>query len=205
MSSGHAHHNHSEDFKNIARPILWLAFALNFPLFIVEVWQGLNANSTSLLADSMDFLSDSFSYLLTLYVLAKPLRVRAYASLFKALLMLLLAAVATWQGVKNILQDAPPEYFTMGWVALLAASANITTALLLFKTRGNDSNMSSIWLCSRNDALNNIAIFIAAIFVYTTNSHWPDIVVALFIAYLSTTSAFQIIKQAKNELKQQDK
>ncbi len=196
VSDHHHHDHHGHD-----RKILWIAFALNFPLFVLEVWQGMEANSTSLLADSMDFLSDSFSYLITLYVIAKPLHVRAKASLVKAFLMLLLAVGALSQGAHNILNQHTPEYFTMGWVAALALAANVATAAILYRSRTRDSNMGSIWLCSRNDALANVFIMIAAGLVYATGTLWPDLVVALIIAWLEGSSALKIIAQAKTELR----
>lgn len=194
----HSHETHHD------RKVLWIAFALNFPLFVLEVWQGMQADSTSLIADSMDFLSDSASYLITLYVLTKPLHIRAKASLFKASLMLLLAAAALLQGVHNIIHGEIPHYFTMGWVGVLALIANIATAVILFKTRGRDSNMRSIWLCSRNDALANIFIIIAAGLVYATGTLWPDLVVALIITWLEGSAALKIIAHAKQELRHDD-
>lgn len=196
MNHNHDHAQHAHDKR-----ILWIAFALNFPLFVLEVWQGMAANSTSLLADSMDFLSDSFSYLITLYVLTKPLHIRARASMVKASLMLLLAAGALTQGVNNIIHGDTPHYLTMGWVGTLALFANVATAMILYKTRNRDSNMSSIWLCSRNDALANIFILIAAFLVFATGTLWPDLIVALIITWLEGSSAIKIIKQAKSELK----
>ncbi len=197
--SGDHHHDHEHTYTH-DRKILWIAFGLNFPLFMLEVWQGMNADSTSLLADSMDFLSDSFSYLVTLYVLTKPLHIRARASLLKASLMLLLAAAALTQGVNNIFYGDTPHYFTMGWVGTLALIANLSTAIILYKTRGRDSNMSSVWLCSRNDAIANIAIIIAAGLVYATGTLWPDLIVALIITWLEGGSALKIIRHAREEM-----
>lgn len=192
---GHAHVHHD-------RKILWIAFALNFPLFVLELWQGISADSTSLIADSMDFLSDATAYLITLYVITKPLHVRARASMLKAAMMLLLAITALSQGAYNIIHSNIPEALTMGWVGALALIANITTATLLYKTRGRDSNMESIWLCSRNDALANVFILIAAGLVYTTGTLWPDLAVALIISWLEGSAAVKVFLQAKKELKQ---
>jgi Co/Zn/Cd efflux system component len=187
---------------NTDRKILWIALALNFPLFLIEIWQGLGADSTSLIADSMDFLSDSASYLITLYVLSKPLPVRAKAAIFKAFLMLLLAVAALGQGVHNIIHAQIPAAFTMGWVGILALAANIATAVILFKSRDKDSNMRSVWLCSRNDAIANICIIIAAFFVNFTGTLWPDLIVALVITWLEGSAALKIIAHAKQELKE---
>lgn len=192
------HHDH--DHTGYDRRVLWIAFALNFPLFLLELWQGLQAGSTSLIADSMDFLSDSASYLITMYVLTKPLHVRARASIFKAWLMLALAAGAIYQGVENVMGSHIPAYGTMGWVAMLALVANVVSALLLYKTRGRDSNMRSIWLCSRNDALANIFIMVAAGLVYATGTLWPDLAVALIIMWLEGSAAVKIIRHARSEL-----
>ncbi len=196
MSHGHSHHDFTRD-----RKILWIVLAINFAMFVVEIWQGLEADSTSLLADSMDFLSDSFSYGLTIYVLTKPLKMRAHASLIKAALMLMLAAGALAQGAHNLITHETPHYMTMGWVATLALIANVISAFLLYRSRGRDSNMQSVWLCSRNDAFANIAIIAAAGLVYATDTLWPDLVVALFIAGLEGSAALKIIGEAKKELR----
>lgn len=196
----HDHHHHDESISH-DRKVLWIVFILNFVMFIVELWQGIQGDSTSLIADSMDFLSDSFSYLITLYVLTKVLRVRSHAAMLKAFLMLLLAAGALWQGVHNFISGNIPHYQTMGWVAFCALVANVISAMLLYRSRERDSNMQSVWLCSRNDAIANVAIIIAAGCVYLTNSLWPDFIVALIIVWLEGSSALKIFAQARQELK----
>jgi cation diffusion facilitator family transporter len=183
------------------RRVLYVVLAINFAMFALEIWQGLSADSTALIADSMDFLSDAFSYGITLYVLTRPLRVRATASLIKAVLMLLLAGGAFYQGIHNLVNEQVPHFITMGWVGLLALIANVISAMLLYRTRGRDSNMHSVWLCSRNDAIANIAIIVAALFVYLSHSLWPDLIVALIITWLEGSSALKIIAHAKKELK----
>ena len=199
MSGGHCHHHHDEITHN--RRVLWIVFALNFGMFLLEIWQGAASNSTSLLADSMDFLSDSFTYLITLYVLTKSLRARATAALIKSGLMLIIAAAVLFQGVQNLLHGQVPEHMTMGRVAGLALAANVASALLLYASRERDSNMRSVWLCSRNDALGNVLVLIAAWLVYATGTLWPDLAAALVISGLATSAAIKIIKQARAELK----
>jgi Co/Zn/Cd efflux system component len=193
-------HDHSHSAIAHDRKILYIVLALNFAMFVLEIWQGILANSSSLLADSMDFLSDSFSYGITIYVLTKPLSMRAHASILKAILMLLLAVFALQQGLSNVVRGEIPAFATMGWVALLALTANVISAVLLYRSSHRDSNMHSVWLCSRNDAIANVLIIIAAGLVYATGTLWPDLVVALFIAGLEGTSALKIIKEAKLEL-----
>ncbi|MDX1974503.1 MAG: cation transporter [Rickettsiales bacterium] len=195
-----AHHHHDELTHN--RQVLWVALLLNTTMFVLELWQGIMAGSTALIADSMDFLSDAFSYIITMFVLTKPLSVRAKASLTKAFIMLLLAAAALAQGGYNLWLGRIPEYTTMGWVAVLALIANLATAFLLYSTRNQDSNMRSIWLCSRNDAITNVAVMVAAGLVYATGTLWPDLIVALIIAWLGVSAAVEIIGHARKELRQ---
>jgi Co/Zn/Cd efflux system component len=197
----HGCHSHHDDTVTRDRRILWIVLALNFSMFVIEIIQGIRADSTSLLADSMDFLSDSFSYAITMVVLTKSLAVRARASLLKAGLMLLIAAGALAQGVHNVAHGNIPEFSTMGWVATLALVVNLISAGLLYASRGRDSNMQSVWLCSRNDAIANVAIIIAAGLVWATGTLWPDLLVALAIAWLEGSSAVKIIRQARGELK----
>lgn len=198
MSEGHAHdHDHCTIHD---RKILAVVLALNISMFFLELWQGMIADSSSLLADSMDFFSDSLSYIITLYVIQKHIHVRAKAALIKAALMMTLAGLALMQGVHNLTSETMPVYSTMGWVGTLALTVNIISAALLYSSRGRDSNMQSVWLCSRNDVFANIMILVAAFLVYTTNSMWPDLLVALGIAWLGGSSALKIIKHAKSEL-----
>ncbi|MEQ1789408.1 MAG: cation transporter [Rickettsiales bacterium] len=194
-------HGHNHDHVIDDRKILWIVLALNFAMFFIELWQGMKADSTALIADSMDFLSDSFSYGITLYVIQKHLHTRAKAALIKAALMLLLAIGALTQGAHNLLEQTTPAYMTMGWVATLALLVNSISALLLYKSRGRDSNMQSVWLCSRNDMITNILIIIAAFLVFASNSLFPDLLVALGIAWLEGSSAIKIIRHAKQELR----
>ncbi len=197
---GHEH-QHCAVSDAYDRKVLYIALILNFSMFLLEVWQGMRVDSTSLLADAMDFLSDSFSYVLTLFVLGKSLQTRAKASLTKAGLMLLLAAFALWQGVQNVMHGVVPDAYTMGWVSVLALLVNLATAAMLFRSRGKDSNMQSVWLCSRNDAINNIMVLIAAGLVAFSNSLWPDLLAALVIAWIESKSALKVIRQARSELR----
>ena len=182
------------------RRTLYIVLILNFSMFLLEILQGVAADSTALLADSMDFIGDSFSYAITIYALQKHLHIRARVAIIKASLMLLVAAGVLVHGIFNFMAQAVPEYITMGWVGILALIANATSALLLYQSRSRDSNMRSVWLCSRNDMLANIMILLAAYLVFVTGSLLPDLLVALGIAYLGSSSAIKIIRHAKEEL-----
>jgi len=200
MSGCHDHGCGGDTAKGKAA--LWLALVLNLGMFSIEIWQGHAADSTSLLADSMDFLSDSFSYALSLAVFSMAVAIRAKAALIKAVLMLSIAAIVLVTGLLHIIHDAVPMYQTMGWVGLLALAVNVISALALYSARGRDSNMRSVWLCSRNDAIGNVAILIAAYFIYLTGTLWPDLIVAAIMAWLGISAALKIISHAKQELQE---
>ncbi|MDO4223652.1 MAG: cation diffusion facilitator family transporter [Acinetobacter sp.] len=182
------------------RYVLWIALLINALMFAVEIIMGMKANSVSLLSDSLDFLGDAANYGISLFVLNMALRQRARASLIKGYTM---SAFGVWiLGVTayQLLQGELPNYHEMSIVGVIALIANLTVAALFFSTRQGDSNMRGVWLCSRNDAIGNLAIIMAAGLVYWSNSAYPDLIVALIMAYLAIQAGVQIIRQAKQEL-----
>lgn len=194
-------HSHEHDHLSYDRKALIAALILNFSMFIIELWQGTQSDSSALLADSMDFLSDSFSYIITLYVITKSIKIRAKAAIIKAIMMIILAIAALWQGLHNLIAYNIPVYTTMGWVSILALIANGITVFILYRSRKRDSNMQSVWLCSRNDMIANVMVVCAAYAVFYTKSPYPDFLVALFIAWLGSSSAVKIVNKAVAELK----
>ena len=185
------------------RRILWVALAINAAMFGVEVVGGLAAASTSLQADALDFLGDAGNYAISLFVLGMAVAWRARAALLKGLTM---GAFGLWVvGITtaNLLMGTVPEPFTMGWVGALALIANVTVAVLLYAFRQGDSNMRSVWLCSRNDAIGNIAVLLAALGVFGTGTAWPDLAVATIMAGLGITAAWQVVTGALDELREQ--
>jgi cation diffusion facilitator family transporter len=182
------------------RTILWLALAVNLGMFAVEIIAGMRADSVSLLADSLDFLGDAANYGISLLVLGMSLTLRARASLFKALCMLVFGVGVLIAAIWHLLSGQVPDAPTMGLVGFLALLANVGVAALLYAYREGDSNMRSVWLCSRNDALGNIAVLLAALGVFGTGSAWPDLLVASLMAGLAVTSSYQVMRHARQEL-----
>ena len=183
------------------RRILWDALTINFAMFGVEVASGLSAQSVSLLADSLDFLGDAANYGVSLFVLGMALHWRARASLLKGATM---AAFGLWvifitarHAVVGTVPDAP----VMGVVGVIALIANATVAALLYRFRKGDSNMASVWICSRNDAIGNVAVMLAALGVFGVGAGWPDFAVGAVMATLALYGAWQIIRQAVSELR----
>ncbi len=182
------------------RRVLWFALMSNAIMFLVELTASYASGSVALQADALDFFGDSVNYGISLFVLGMGLHSRAKAALFKGITMAMFGLWVIGTAVFRVATDTVPDAEIMGGIAFLALGVNVVTALMLFRFRGGDSNMRSIWLCSRNDALGNIAVMVAAAGVLTTASGWPDIVVAAIIATLNISAAIQVIRQAHVEL-----
>nr|WP_243457647.1 cation transporter [Ottowia testudinis] len=169
-------------------------------MFLVEIVGGLHAGSVSLLADAVDFAGDAANYGLSLAVLSMGVLWRARAALVKGLSMggygLLVLGKTAWAAVSGV----PPEPVTMGAIALLALAANVSVAVMLYAFREGDANMRSVWLCSRNDAIVNMAVGLAALGVLGTGGAWPDLSVAVVIAALALSAAWSVVRQARGEI-----
>jgi Co/Zn/Cd efflux system component len=182
------------------RNILWIALIVNLVMFVIETGAGFRAGSTSLLADAIDFFGDAANYGLSLAVLSMGLAVRARAAWVKGISMLGFGVFVLWRAGWMWLQGGTPEAITMGSVGLLALVANTGVALLLYRYRDGDANMRSVWLCTRNDALGNVAVMLAALGVLGTGSAWPDLAVAAVMAGLAITSGVTVLKHARADL-----
>lgn len=201
-------HNHSHDHgqgpaDGRFRRALWIALALNASMFVVELATAQTASSSALLADSVDFLSDAVNYGLSLFVLAMALAVRSKVALFKGLTMLVFGVWVIGQTAWHAWAGIVPEPVTMGVVGFLALAANLATALILYVHRDGDSNRRSVWLCSRNDAIGNVAVMAAAVGVFGTGTGWPDVLVAGIMAVLALHSGWQVVRLARAELRGQ--
>lgn len=190
----------NETHKRFKKALI-VALCLNVSMFFVEIVYGFLSNSLSLKADSIDFLGDSANYFITLFVLSSALQIRAKASLIKAASMFAFGCWVLFEAVLKFRSPELPDSFTMGWVGFLAFAVNASVAYILYKFRGGDSNMQSVWLCSRNDAIGNIAVLFASAGVYFTGSKWPDLCVAGLMAVLAVHSSYLVLKTASRELK----
>jgi Co/Zn/Cd efflux system component len=183
------------------RRVLWIVIVINFSMFLVEIVAGLMAQSVALQADAIDFFGDSFTYLITLLVLGMSLRWRASAALFKGATMGVFGLWVIGNAVYNAMLGTVPTAVVMGTVGFAALVANVVSAVILYRYREGDSNMRSVWLCSRNDAISNVAVICAGIAVGYTATGWPDYIVAAIMAILELTACYQIVKHARAELK----
>ena len=181
------------------RRVLWMVLALNAAMFVIEIVTSWYAGSTALLADALDFLADTASYAITLYVLARSARWKAGAALIKGAAMGVFGIGVIAVALYRATDPALPEAAVMGGVGALALAANAGSAALLYWHRGDDLNMRSVWLCSRNDAIANIAVILAAGAVAVTATAWPDLAAGVLIAGLELSAAYSITRQALGE------
>ncbi len=201
----HSHDGHDHTAPAHASPryrrVLWIALVVNALMFAIELWAGFGTGSVSLLADAIDFFGDAANYGVSLAVLTMALAWRARAALVKGLCMLAFGLFVIGKALWAARTGTPPEAFTMGAISLLALAANVGVAAMLYAWREGDANMRSVWLCSRNDAVGNVAVFLAALGVQGTARAWPDLAVAMAMGALAVSSAWAVLRQARAELK----
>lgn len=183
---------------------LWLVIAINATMFVVEMTAGRVAASQALMADAMDFFADALTYGLSLAVIGRPIAVRSAAAMVKAVSLLVIGLAVFGSTLWRFFGTEVPQAEIMGGIGFAALAANLTSVLLLYSYRNGDANVRSVWLCSRNDALSNIAVMVAALGVWGTMSRWPDLIVATAMAVIFLSSAWQIMRQALDERRESD-
>lgn len=192
---GHAAHNDPR-----WRSVLWIALVVNAAMFVVEIAAGVAADSRALQADALDFLGDAANYAISLGVAGMALTWRARAALVKAATMLAFGLWVLGYALYGVVVGSNPEPETMGLIGTLALLVNVAVALLLFRYRTGDANMRSVWICSRNDAIGNLAVLGAALGVFGTGQAWPDLLVATIMAGLAIWGSLEVFRQARGEL-----
>ena len=206
MAHDHSHHaptiGRTTDIPRYRR-ILWWSLAINAAMFLVELFASYQSGSVALMADAIDFAGDAANYGVSIAVLTAAASLRARTALLKAFCMagfgLFVLGRAVWSWNYGSVPDAP----LMGGIATLALMANLGVAWMLYAFREGDANMRSVWLCSRNDAISNIAVMVAALGVFGSQSAWPDLLVASVMAVLALSSAYTVFGHARVELRQQ--
>ncbi len=178
---------------------LWLVIAINAVMFGVELTAGQMAGSQALKADALDFLGDALTYGLSLAVIGSSLIVRSRAALLKAISLLGMGLWVSGSTIYHVFVLGVPQAEVMGSIGFLALAANLTSVFLLVRYKDGDANVRSVWLCSRNDAIGNVAVMFAALGVWGTSTGWPDLIVAGLMATLFVNSAIRILIQALAE------
>jgi Co/Zn/Cd efflux system component len=182
------------------RRILWFALFANLAMFVVEMAAGALSGSRALQADALDFLGDGANYAISLGVAGMALSWRARTALVKGMTILGFGLAILAAAIWGMVYGAAPEPWAMTGIGTLALAVNVVVTLLLFRYRSGDANMRSVWICSRNDAINNLLVIGAGFTVLATGSAWPDLIVALVMAALGISGGWQVIQQARGEL-----
>ena len=201
MAACCGHEKNFDGMSSAYKRILWWVIAINAIMFLVEISAGIGAQSQALKADALDFLADSLTYGLSLWVIGKSLTIRSNAAMAKGISLLVMALWGRGSTVYHIFYTNSPNALTMGTVAIAACLANLLSVFLLRKYKDGDANVRSVWLCSRNDAIGNLIVLAAASGVWVTGSAWSDLAVAFVLAALFLSSAWQILNQAMRERK----
>ncbi len=183
------------------RLALWIALAVNAAMFIFEFGAGAAADSRALQADALDFFGDSANYAISLVVAGMALTWRARTAFLKGLTLLAFGLWVLVTAILAFINGTAPHAEMMGMVGAMALVANVGVALLLYRFRTGDANMRSVWICSRNDAIGNVAVMIAAFGVFQTGSAYPDLAVAGLLAVLAISGGWQIVWQARGEMR----
>jgi Co/Zn/Cd efflux system component len=178
---------------------LWIVIAINATMFAVEMIAGQLARSQALQADALDFLGDTLTYGLSLAVIGASLRVRAGAATLKGVSLLAMGLWVLGSTIYRVFYLGVPEAGLMGAVGGLALAANLASVALLVSYKDGDANVRSVWLCSRNDAIGNVFVMLAALGVWGSASGWPDVLIAGVMAALFVNSAFLILRQSLAE------
>jgi len=178
---------------------LWIVIALNATMFVVAMSAGHLAQSQALQADALDFAGDALTYGISLAVIGASIRARTNAALFKGFSLLLMGLWVFGSTLYRVFYAGVPTAGIMGAVGFLALLTNLASVSLLVRYKDGDANVRSVWLCSRNDAIGNVAVLFAALGVWGTATGWPDLIVATIMAVLFLSSAFQIVRQALAE------
>jgi cation diffusion facilitator family transporter len=182
---------------------LWLVIAINASMFLVEMAAGALAGSNALQADALDFLADSATYGISLAVIGASVRTRSLAAVGKAASLSVMSVWVLVMTAYHVLVVGLPRADLMGGVGVLALAANLGSVLILLRYKDGDANVRSVWLCSRNDAIGNIAVMIAALAVWATGTKWPDLIVAALMAGLFLYSSLRILQQSFHEMREQ--
>ena len=183
------------------RRALWIALVINAGFFLAEIIVGVAAGSAALQADALDFFGDAANYAISLGVAGMALIWRARAAIAKGGTLIVFALWVLGSTVWHALHGTLPQAEVMGMIGLAALLANGGVAFMLYRFRGGDANMRSVWICSRNDAIGNFAVLLAAMGVFGTGTGWPDVIVAAIMGGLGLWGGWQIVSQARGELR----
>ncbi len=181
--------------------VLWVVLFINLVMFFVEFGAGIRAGSISLTGDSLDMLGDTLVYASSLYVINKGSKAQAGSAFLKGVIMFVFAIAVFARAIYQFSSGVTPEATVMSAIGVIALLANLVCLLLLARHREDNLNMSSVWLCSRNDIIANISVLVAAGLVFLTGSILPDLAVGLLLTFVFAKSAGKVLSQSWRALR----
>lgn len=183
------------------RKVLWIVLSVNAVMFVVELSSGIQSNSLSLTGDSLDMLGDAIAYGSSLYAINRGRKSQAKSAMLKGAIMFLSATIIFSRATYQAFFNTTPEFQIMSTIGFFALCANLFCLFLLTRHRNDNINMSSVWLCSRNDIIANTSVLVAAGLVFVTRKSWPDLVVGLLLTFIFAKSAGKVLSQSWEDLK----
>ena len=188
-----------ESDSRTQRRVLWILLGINAAMFVVEVVMGFIAESTGLMADSLDMLADAAVYAVGLYAVGKAIQIKARAAMLSGIFQLTLALGVAFEIVRRLLGDSEPQALLMVVISLLALAANVVCLRLISRHRGGEVHMRASWIFSRNDVIANAGVILAGCLVYLTSSRLPDLIIGAAIVIVVAKGGLSIVRDARAE------
>ncbi len=181
--------------------MLWTLLLVNALMFVVELTAGLLAESTGLVADALDMLADSAVYGIALYATGHALAAKVRAAMISGVLQMFLALTVAVDVSRRVILGSDPQPDWMMTIGLLALSANLVCALLIYRQRQGEIHMRASWVFTRNDVIANLGIIFSAVLVGWLDSRFPDLIIGTLITLLVFRGGVSIVREARAEQK----
>ena len=179
--------------------VLWILLGINAVMFVIEIILGFLAESTGLIADSLDMLADAAVYAIGLYAVGKAIGTKARAAMLSGVFQITLSLGVAFEIARRLLGGSDPQAALMVVVSVLALAANVTCLQLIARHRDGEVHMRASWIFSRNDVIANAGVILAGVLVYLLDSRWPDLVIGSAIVIVVARGGLAIISDARAE------
>ncbi|ANO50001.1 hypothetical protein BA177_01090 [Woeseia oceani] len=179
--------------------ILFMVLAINAAMFVAEFIAGVIAQSTGLIADSLDMLADAAVYCVSLYAVGRSASLKNRAAMLSGVLQILLAVSVAGEILRRTIMGSEPEPTLMIGVSLVALVANVICLALIARHRDGEVHMRASWVFSKNDVIANVGVIAAGGLVLLLDEHWPDLVIGALIVLVVLRGGISILADAKRE------
>lgn len=173
---------------------------INGVMFLFEIGLGWYAQSTGLIADSIDMLADAIVYAIGLYAIGKSLQHKANAALISGYFQGLLGLMILVDIIRRVIVGSEPVSFLMMGVGMIALVANVYCFRLIDAQKDGEVHMRASWIFSKNDVIANTGVIAGGALVWVLDSRWPDLTIGTLISLVILNGARHIISDARREL-----